>query len=208
MNETKKRKFSSGVTLTELIVVVGIIAFLALMAMLYLRSQLFKGKDARRKGDLHEIQIAVEEYEKDNNCYPLPNIVICNPGTGLKPYVSKIPCDPDTDASYYYDHEDSLCPSWYRIYTTLGNIKDDDVMGNIGPLGDYNFYLSSTNAPTPDVYVEYSDSYGCFSGVCLPVPYNEDRGGSSCDTHFANPLCSGLCGSPSNPTNECIPWNE
>jgi len=204
MNKEKSNNNSSGVTLVELMVVVGILSFLALMAILYLRSQTYKGKDARRKSDLHEIQVAVEEYEKDNNCYPLPNLVACDPGTGLRPYIPQVPCDPESDASYYYDHEDNACPSWYRVYTTLGNEKDEDIVGSIGLMGDYNFYISSPNAPTPDSHVPISDFYGCISGVCTPIDYF----GARCDPNFQNSGCYSLCGSPSNPTNECIPLNQ
>jgi len=61
-----------GATLTELMVVVAIIAFLALLAFWALRTQVFKGFDSRRKTDIYQIKVAVEEYEKDHDCYPLP----------------------------------------------------------------------------------------------------------------------------------------
>src|SRR3990170_6469076 len=103
---TKQRFFKnqSGITLTELMIVVVIIAALALLAFWALRTQIFKGYDARRKGDIARIKVAVEEYEKDHDCYPLPQLVVCDPGTGLRPYLDSIPCDPRTGASYYYDH--------------------------------------------------------------------------------------------------------
>ena len=81
-----KRRFNKrGLTLVELMIVVGIIAFLTLIATIYLRSQSHKGNDARRKADLRRISIAVEEYEKDNNCYPLSTLMTCSPGNSLDP---------------------------------------------------------------------------------------------------------------------------
>src|SRR5690242_15379639 len=99
------KKYSRGFTLTELIIVVSIIGFLAVLSLIYLRTQTFKGTDAKRKSDIKNIQVAIEEYEKDNDCYPLPQVVTCEPGTGLSPYMSKIPCDPTTKASYYYEYD-------------------------------------------------------------------------------------------------------
>ena len=92
-------------TLTEILVVVAIISLLSVLVTGYLRTQVFKGNDARRKADLNRIGIALEEYEKDNGCYPLPNLVVCNPGIGLQPYLDKIPCDPETGEDYVYDKD-------------------------------------------------------------------------------------------------------
>jgi type II secretory pathway pseudopilin PulG len=197
------RKLSSGLTLTELLVVVGILMFLVLMAIWYFRSQIFKGNDAKRKGDIKRIQVAIEEYEKDNDCYPTPDLVVCNPGTGLKPYINKIPCDPTTKASYYYDYEDSSCPRWYRLFAKLENENDEDVQVGIGPSGAYNYYASSPNAPPPTIAA--SGFYGCIDGVCVPIGWDESRPGPECDPNYQSPNCYEQCGPPQT---ECIPWNE
>jgi prepilin-type N-terminal cleavage/methylation domain-containing protein len=141
------RKNNKGFTLVELMIVVSILAFIAIIAIAYFRGQLFKGNDARRKSDLNRISIAIEEYEKDHNCYPLPYIVSCSPGTGLQPYLEKTPCDPRTNSTYEYEYEESACPSWYRIYTVLDNPHDSAVTEGIGPGSAFNYYRSSTNAP-------------------------------------------------------------
>ena len=111
---------NSGFTLVELVIVLAIIAILAVIALLYLRGQLFKGNDARRKGDLNRISLALEEYEKDHNCYPPTSqpgselLMECDPGTGLEPYLSKIPCDPVRLSSYYYEYDpDNYDPDAY-----------------------------------------------------------------------------------------------
>ena len=64
---------------------------MAILIVAYLRSQVFKGNDARRKADLKRIGVAVEEYEKDKNCYPLPSLLTCNPGKGLLLILTKSP---------------------------------------------------------------------------------------------------------------------
>lgn len=203
-----------GYTLIELMIVIGVIAFLAVLVSSYLRSQIYKSYDARRKAEIKRISIAVEEYEKDNNCYPLPSAVSCTIGTGLRPYIDKIPCDPVTGASYMYEHEDSQCPRWYKIYTVLDNETDGDYVANIGPNAAYSFVYESPNAPAtvpaqgggagggggvPD-----TDFYGCLSGVCTLIQWDTSRPGPSCDPNYQNSTCYGQC---SNPANECANWN-
>ncbi len=211
-----EKKSFSGFTLVELIIVLAIIAILVSLVVSFLTGQLFKGNDARRKGDIDRIKIAVEEYEKDHDCYPLPQLVTCKPdGTGLNPYLKKIPCDPITKASYYYEYDDSVCPKWYRIYTVLQNTNDLSTLPNIGPDGAFNFVRSSENAPiisplptsTPSPSaspgIDY-DFYGCFNAVCTGINWDENRPGPECDPNYQSSTCYGQCGPPAN---ECMPWN-
>jgi type II secretory pathway pseudopilin PulG len=203
-----------GVTLTELLVVISIIVLLLSVVLWYFRSQIFKGNDAKRKGDLHKIQVAVEEYEKDNNCYPLPQLVVCDPGDGLKPYISKIACDPSTDSSYYYDHEDSLCPSWYRIYTNLENTTDTDIKGACGPGYSFNYYVTSPNAPEPScILIEGSgtgdDGSGGTggSGDGGTGDGSGDGGGETTENFYGcfTGVCLSITWDPSRPGPECDP---
>lgn len=201
-------------TLVELVIVVSIIMAIILIAISFFRGQIFKGNDAERKSDLMRIKIALEEYEKDNDCYPLPQFVTCNPGTGLTPYLNKIACDPVTHASYFYEYENDSCPKWYRIYTKLDNVSDPSFKGWVGPNSAFNYVTSSSNAPG----VTYSESqggvsggetgasgdfYGCKSGVCVPLTWNDSRPGPECDPNYQNPSCYQQCNLP---TTECIPW--
>ncbi len=226
----KNSKANSGVTLTELLIVVSIVGALALMAIVYLRSQVFKGNDGKRKEDVHKIQVAVEEYEKDHNCYPLPQIVICKPGgTGLQPYLEKIPCDPITKASYIYEVPGTnSCPSWYRIYVKLDNSADSDITKKscqygCGPNLAFNYYASSPNAPsvsggtgpTPGPTTGPTGGggpsitfYGCKSGACVPISWDASRPGQECDPNYPTSTCFGQCKDPNTgaPINECTPW--
>lgn len=208
----------NGFTLVELMIVIGVIAFLAVLISSYLRTQIYKSYDARRKAEIKRISIAVEEYEKDNNCYPLPSAVSCSIGTGLRPYLDKVPCDPVTGASYMYEHEDSDCPGWYKIYGALDNELDVDYVANIGPNSAFSFVIESPNSPatipsegTGNVVengngniVPQTDYYGCVGGVCTMIQWNSNRPGPECDPNFQNPTCYGQC---SNPANECQSWN-
>lgn len=219
-------KSGAGFTLVELLIVVAILAILAAIVVAFLSSQIFKGRDARRKGDLDRIKIAIEDYEKDHNCYPLNDLVSnCNPGTGLQPYLNKIPCDPNTNAPYYYEHEDSVCPQWFRLYAKLDNPMDAQALPFCGGPNNnsFNYYVSSSNAPsclasggggpggdggsTPPPsggeIINYGNYYGCMGGVCLPIGWDTSRPGPVCDPNFQNSGCYGKCGPPSN---ECKSW--
>jgi prepilin-type N-terminal cleavage/methylation domain-containing protein len=200
-----EKKYFSGFTLVELMIVIVIIAILATLAIMAFQSQILKGNDAKRKGDIDRIKIAVEEYEKDHNCYPLT--VTCKPtGTGLQPYLDKIPCDPVTGASYVYENDGTSCPKWFRIYTTLQNTKDLSVIMGIGPGGAYNYYRGSDNAPVPIQSCAH-DYWGCKGGSCVPIGSKPGCSGPICHPGFDNADCnsSGNCGSYAHPQNECTP---
>lgn len=202
-------KKNRGLTLIELLIVVSIIGLLILIGFFLARNQYLKGRDARRKSDIHKIQEAVEEYEKDHDCYPQPELVICQPGTGLIPYLAKVPCDPATGDSYYYENDNDSCAKWYRIFILMGNLSDKDVISGIGPSNRYNFYLASPNAPVPAGTVSTpappgDNFYGCLNGVCTPISWDPVRRGPECDPNFQNPTCYGLCALPAY---ECVGWN-
>lgn len=215
MNYMNRRVF--GFTLTEVLIVVGIVAFLAVMILAYFRNQIFKARDAKRKADMHLIQEAVEEYEKDNDCYPDASLVICKPtGDGLRPYLAKIPCDPVSGDSYLYEPGGPTnCSKWYRMYAFLEN---QGVLV-LGPEGvAYDYYVSSPNAPTPQPISTSAPTsspapsgpagqyYACKSGVCVPISWNYITNQPECDPNwFLVPNCFGDCGTPSNPLRECVP---
>lgn len=220
MNNFRRKKRLLGVTLPEMLVVFSIIVILALVVFWFLRNQILKGNDAKRRGDIHKIQVAVEEYEKDNDCYPPVELVVCDPGDGLKPYLSKIPCDPTTGDSYIYEVDDPNCASWYRIYANLQNLSDADIEGYCGPDYAFNYYETSPNAPDPDcTEVENGDGngaptqyYGCFSGTCLPINWNSERPGPECDPNYTSSTCCigeqcyCINQDTGEPQNECQPW--
>lgn len=209
-----KSKPNSGFSLIELLVVVAILAILiALIAASFIR-QIAKGNDSRRKSDLNRIKIAVEEYEKDNNCYPNAFYMDkCGPDADVatRPYLSNMPCDPATKETYVYESDSATCPRWYRIYTILQNAADPQITLNIGPEGAYNFYISSENAPAAVTEISTTTTptavptdlgtyhYGCIDGVCQEIPLN-NLGNPVCVSRtFDTPNCNGNdCGDPKN----------
>src|SRR5271157_5862912 len=104
------KKFFSGFTLVELMIVLAFLAVLIAIVIVFFTGQIAKGTDAQRKSDMNRIKLALEEYEKDHNCYPPKDLVTCNVaplnGTGLRPYLEKIPCDPATGSSYDYEPQE------------------------------------------------------------------------------------------------------
>lgn len=185
-----------GFTLIEILIVVSIISLLILTGFFLARSQYLKGRDARRKADIHKIQEAVEEYEKDHDCYPQPVLVYCQPGTGLVPYLSKVPCDPATGDKYYYENDNDTCAKWYRIFISLENLNDKDIIYGIGPGNKYNFYLASPNAPVPTSVSSCGgiNYFGCIGGACVQVGCKAN-GDPVCRSVFYN---DSVCGTPGN----------
>lgn len=214
-NISKKLSSASGFTLVELLITLSIIVILAAVFMTYFRSQMLKGNDARRKADIDRIKIAIEEYEKDHNCYP--QYVTCGvfQDQPIYPYLNNVPCDPVKNVSYIYELQGGACPGWYKLYSNLQYIQDPDVKPGIGPSSAFNYVSGSANAPesvqsiaptgsattTPSGGVKESQYYGCRSGICVPILWNPARPGPECDPSFQDSNCYGQCG----PINvECI----
>jgi prepilin-type N-terminal cleavage/methylation domain-containing protein len=208
-----EKKYLLGLTLVELMIVMAIVAILAALIIANFTGQVFKGNDAKRKGDLDRIKIAAEEYEKDHNCYP--DYITCgvHPGQPVHPYLNNVPCDPVTNASYIYEHDGSVsCPEWFRSYTVLQYSKDISIIPNIGPGSLYNYLVSSANAPRPPTPTPFpsgegvpdSGFYGCKSGACVAIPFDPIRPGPQCDPNYQSRNCYGQCGTAGT---ECIDWN-
>jgi prepilin-type N-terminal cleavage/methylation domain-containing protein len=205
-----EKKYFHGFTLIEVLLVVSIIVILALLAINTFLGQISKGNDSRRKADLNRIKIALEDYEKDYNCYPLvKDMQTCgsNTSVAIAPYLNKVPCDPQTNIAYVYENDGTSCPKWFRIYSLLQNVKDLARIPNIGPGSAYNYYVSSDNIPAlgpGTASVQYY--WGCIGGQCVSVSLKPDGSGPVCQPGFTNDFCNtpGNCGTPSHPLNECI----
>lgn len=119
---------SRGLTLMETMIVVVIISILMLLALFGVRGQIAKAHDARRKGDLDRISKAFEEYYNDHDCYPDVGILEDCGGTGLAPYLERIPCDPATKKPYVYVPMEGNACGGYASCARLHNLADPDII--------------------------------------------------------------------------------
>ena len=119
-------------TLIELLIVIFILGILASLISSNFITSLKKGRDARRKADLEEIQRALEMYYEDQKYYPKfdifssNNYSLCQTKIALncetdneKTYMQKIPNDPISGKTYEYQFDSN--GSYYRLFACLEN---------------------------------------------------------------------------------------
>lgn len=111
-----------GFTLIELLVVIFIIGILASLITGNFFTSLKKGRDAKRKTDLEQIQRALELYYEDKSVYPTSDGLIFNAAfTDLdsgKIYMAKVPNDPISGKNYEYVSADGTD---YKLFACLEN---------------------------------------------------------------------------------------
>lgn len=197
-----------GFTLIEVMIVVAIIALLVVALTFSMRFQRQKAEDARAKADLDRLKIAFEDYYSDNNCYPpaewFDESADCG-SPNLQPYLNNIPCDRRTQAPYVMEYDSAVCPSWYKLYTTLANTADPQVVElrsttEGSTLGNYG--ISSSNTIVKILYSEPSTPtvYWCSaSNNC--TEYNPSL--FSCSPSYNDPDCTGSSGCAS--AGSCTP---
>ncbi len=116
--------FKKGFTLIELLIVIVILGVIASLITGNFITSLKKGRDARRKGDLEQIQRALEMYYEDKRAYPTQAI-----GSGFvfssefldsgKTYMKKVPNDPVSGKDYKYVYD--AVNDGYKLYACLEN---------------------------------------------------------------------------------------
>jgi len=138
-------KNNVGFTLLELMIVIIILGVLAALISGNFITSLKKGRDARRKGDLEQIQRSLEMFYEDKKAYPASitfDAKFCenNPcGATDKVYMQKVPTDP-SGKNYRYCTNTST--NQYQLYAYLENSNDLKI---ISPS-----YLSSCTADCPN----------------------------------------------------------
>ena len=141
-------KSNKSFTLIELLVVIAVMAgFMALLVPNYMEVRM-KSRDTRRKGDLRNIQKALELYKQSQ---PLPSypedVVACEKIEDLNTvYMPKVPQDPKSQcgasvSSYYYVRNESD-ETRYTMFACLENKNDPE--GVVGSCPEA-FECGSTN---------------------------------------------------------------
>lgn len=148
-------KTNKGFTLIELLIVIAILAILAFIITPNLLSSLKKGRDAKRKGDLGNVQKALEMYYEDRGVYPLQAGVVFDAefSVGGKVYMIRLPQDPSAPAGYRYYYCPSTDSQSYQLYASLENTQDPQVIdpftcgtSNCGTNHTCNYGISSPNS--------------------------------------------------------------
>ena len=133
-----------GFTLIELLVVISIIGLLSTISVVALNGARKKGRDAKRVGDIRQMQTALELYFNDNYVYPTSvsptalgtataSKAICTGGlkavcaSSDKIYMGIVPANPTPNgAAYNYTSADG---STYTITFTLEEATGGYVLG-------------------------------------------------------------------------------
>ena len=143
------------------IVILGVLS--ALISGNFITS-LKKGRDARRKADLEQIQRALEMYYEDKRAYPTQAAASGFPFGGKfcetptcssneKIYMQKVPNDPVNSYSYQYQSDGT----YYRLFSCIENtldqgpgVKQTGYTGtNCGSCGVCKYGISSSNTNLP-----------------------------------------------------------
>jgi prepilin-type N-terminal cleavage/methylation domain-containing protein len=175
-------KAKRGFTLVESMVVVGVLG-LAIgigLTTLNVSHTTDQAKDAVRKSDLNVLHKAFVQYYVENRCIPPTQLwdgYQCGDSVPaeLAPYLSKIPCDPETNEKYAYEPLDKSCKQCnggcgtcvgFRLLAQLkdektepppgAGCKKDAGCGKKASNGKpYNYGIAMSNActiPVPSTY--------------------------------------------------------
>jgi prepilin-type N-terminal cleavage/methylation domain-containing protein len=175
------KKLQNGFTLMELLIVISIIAILLAVVLLNVRGQIARAMDSKRKTDLYTLRQSFEDYYNDHNSFPIQSMINNCRSADMVPYLTQIPCDPETKSHYGYFPSAN---GGYRICTKLSDTTDPAIAtaGCAGPLGcglggGYNYCLTSgvtasavgtpdeiTGSPTP------TSTPGNGGGTPIPTP--------------------------------------
>lgn len=147
-----------GFTLIELLVVISVIGLIASVILVALNSSRAKARDAKRKGDLSQLQKALEFYYNSNNTYPPlfsgPGSTYCSslasaPANFLSPYITTLPKDPGSGNTPY-----EYCQHWvnsaydsqsYAIFTALETSSGNADTVNVWNAASGYLYTSAYN---------------------------------------------------------------
>ena len=152
----KHLKSARGFTLIEMLIVITIIAVLASMILVGMGGARAKARDARRIGDLHNVQNALELYYANNGTYPTGTYnsstewdTFATELTDANIGVHRIPKDPLDNGTYYYRYEANADGTNYVLGAQLeteDSSLDNDIDGT--PISTINCGTGDHNQDT------------------------------------------------------------
>jgi len=122
------RQGQKGFTLIEMLIVIGIIGLLAVFLVPNLLGARDRGQETAVKGVMHNLQLAIESYNMENEVYPMGRNVgvesLCRDYLMPGGYIAAIPKNPFTGRTYtdgdsagkiVYNYDDATA-----VYTLTG----------------------------------------------------------------------------------------
>lgn len=214
-----------GLTMIELLVVITILAVLIIILMWFLRNQPYKARDAKRKADLKQYQVAFEDYFNDHERYPDEGAINnCN-STDLAPYINSIRCDP-RPGDNPYNYIVATDGTWFAVCADLENDSDPDI-AKIGCNNGCGTDLAYDYCAVQGVTISgiggsisgeglgpaYAGAFACdAAGACNNYGTAQAARNFGCPRSWAENDCQGLCTLPAytaippavvNPTYKC-----
>lgn len=126
----EKNNTNIGISMIETLSVIAIIGVLLVAGLTQYVQQLPKARDGRRKADLQEIKVGLEDYYNDNQCYPSA-CALSDCTDEVQGYLrSDIPDDPSNSTHYVYVPEPNASGAscgGYRLLTALEQQDDPDI---------------------------------------------------------------------------------
>lgn len=141
---------NQGMSLAEVMIIILIAVTFLVAGYIAFIGQIGKRRDAKRRDDLERIRVAFEDYFNDTGCYP-SSIVLENCGEdSFQPYLERIPCDPETNEPYLIYVQQTACPSWYLVLSTMEHLSSlsnrcQDGCGFENEEKAYYYYVGSGN---------------------------------------------------------------
>lgn len=144
---SKKQK--AGFTLIELLVVIAIISILSSIVLASLNSARIKARDARRKADLHSLELAIALYLDSTGTFPNNDYTGAGDWTvayktQLAPYISPPPLDPlaNNMGRYYGSYRMGWAPdpNCNGKYVVWAYIEGDNTGANTCGFGGAHYF--------------------------------------------------------------------
>lgn len=200
-----KVKQQKGLTLIEVLVVTSILALVTLAVFKVFNTDVNRAKDAKRKSDLREIKLSLEDYYNDHQTYPPENFLLECGGSSLQPYLKSVPCDPVMGTPYLYlPHPGNGDNSkGYRILSILDD-HADPVIEELGCQDGCGIPEDNTQIENTSKYV-----YGVAEGVSLVVKPNAPTPIPTVDRDYCDSNLCYCCAYSAHTSNQdCNVWEQ